>query len=108
MNEETKISFEVIFHAGNSKTSAMNAMEAAENGMFEKAEELIEEAQLEANRAHLAHKNLLDKIVNGEMITMDLLMTHALDHMTSAEDMIIVAQRLISLYKKLMGGKKND
>lgn len=104
MNEDTKVAFEVIFHAGNGKTAAMSAMDEAEKGNFEKAEELMIEAENEANQAHLVHKSLLDRIVNGENVDADLFMTHALDHMTSAEDMIIVAQRFISLYKKI-GGK---
>ena len=103
MNEDTMVAFDVILHAGNGKTSAMNAMDEAEKGNFEKADELIAEAEKEVNEAHLVHKNLLDKIVGGETVMMDLFLTHALDHMTSAEDMILTAKRFISLYKKMEG-----
>jgi cellobiose PTS system EIIA component len=100
MDKETEIAFDVILHAGNGKSAAMAAMDKAESNDIEEANKLLEEAEKETNEAHLIHKKLLDRIVNGESIQMNIFITHALDHMTSAEDMILIAKRFINLYKK--------
>ena len=108
MNNDVMMAFDVILHAGNGKTLAMNAMDAAELNDMESAEKMIEDAKKEVNEAHLLHKSLLDKIANGQKVEVDLFLTHALDHLTSAEDMIIIAERFMNLYRKLEGGNKND
>ncbi|MGI6607606.1 MAG: PTS lactose/cellobiose transporter subunit IIA [Erysipelotrichaceae bacterium] len=107
MNNDTMIAFEVIMHAGNSKSLVMKAMDEAENENFIEAEKLISEAEKEANKTHLVYKDLLDRVSNGEVVVMDLLMTHALDHMTSTDDTIIMAKKFLYLCKKI-GGENND
>lgn len=106
MSENTEIAFDVILHAGNGKSLAMEAIDLAEEGRFDEAENKVKEAENETNQAHLVHKKLLDRIVNGEDITMNLFLTHSLDHMTSAEDTILNAKRFIRLYKKMEELKK--
>lgn len=107
MNNDTMIAFEVIMHAGNGKSLVMKAMDEAENENFTEAEKLIIEAEKEANKTHLVYKDLLDRVSNGEVVVMDLLMTHALDHMTSTDDTINMAKRFLYLCRKI-GGKNHD
>lgn len=106
MGENTEIAFDVILHAGNGKSLAMEAINLAEERRFDEAESRVKEAEDEANQAHLVHKKLLDRIVNGEDIVMNLFLTHSLDHMTSAEDTILNAKRFIRLYKEMEELKK--
>lgn len=101
MSNDSMIAFDVILFAGNGKSLAFQAMDFAENRNFQNAEEKIKEAEETVNQAHQIHKDLLTKIANGENLIMDLLMTHALDHMTSAEDSILLAKRIVTLYRRL-------
>lgn len=96
-----EISFNMIMHAGNAKSSAMLAIEAAESKDFKEADRLIIEAEDEYNEGHRSHKQLLDQImVEGKSAEIDLLLAHALDHLTSAEIIILMAKKFIHLYRK--------
>ena len=79
----------------------INAIDEAAEGNFEKAEELIKEGQEAFTQGHDAHAQLLVKTAQGEAVTMDLLLTHAEDQLMSAEAFGILAERFVTLYKKL-------
>lgn len=100
MNEDTQKGFEMILHAGNAKTMAMESMDFAEQGAFEQAEEKLQDAEHEVVMAHHVHKGFLDELANGKSIEMDLILTHALDHLSSAELICLMAQKMIHIYKK--------
>ncbi|MBR4422299.1 MAG: PTS lactose/cellobiose transporter subunit IIA, partial [Erysipelotrichaceae bacterium] len=48
-------------------------------------------------------QELLTRFANGELPAMDLLMTHAEDQLMSAEAFGILAERFITLYRKING-----
>ena len=86
--------FEIILHAGNAKSMALESIAFAETNEFEKAKQELEKAD----------KDILDLLANGQKIDVDLILAHALDHLSSAELICILAQKFIHLYERI-GGK---
>ena len=95
------IAFNIIATVGTARSSYINAIDEAAEGNFEKAEELIKEGQEAFTQGHDANAQLLVKTAQGESVTMDLLLTHAEDQLMSAEAFGILAERFVTLYKKI-------
>lgn len=95
------MSFNIILHAGNAKTLVMQSMEAAENGAFDQASQILEEANAEMLAAHEQHHSLLTKLANGEGVNVDLMMVHAENHLNSAAEEILMAKHFIKVYQRL-------
>lgn len=96
-----QISFDIIMHAGTAKSLALEATKLATDGNIREAEAKLKEAEIEYNEAHKSHKGLLDQIMcEGRQIEMDLMLTHALDHLTASELVMTLAQTIINLCRK--------
>ncbi|WP_070059230.1 PTS lactose/cellobiose transporter subunit IIA, partial [Streptococcus agalactiae] len=68
MNREeiTLLGFEIVSYAGEARSKLIDALKAAQNGDFEKAEELVESANSSIVEAHHAQTSLLQKEAAGE------------------------------------------
>lgn len=99
MNEN---SVQLILHAGEAQSLALEAVDAAKKGEFPKAEELIKEAENEQLQAHKCQTEMLSKEANGSLSSVTMLVMHAQDHVTSGNLLIIMAKELIDVYKKLL------
>jgi PTS system cellobiose-specific IIA component len=97
------VAFNIIASVGTARSSYIAAIDAAAEGKFEEAEQLIKEGQEAFNGGHSAHQELLVKMANGEDVTMTLLLTHAEDQLMSAEAFGILAGKFIDLYKQVKG-----
>ncbi|NCB33183.1 MAG: PTS lactose/cellobiose transporter subunit IIA [Erysipelotrichia bacterium] len=95
------VSFQIIAAVGTARSCYIAAIDAASDGNFSEAEKQIKEGQEAFIQGHDAHGGLLTKLANGEMPSMDLLLTHAEDQLMSAETFGILAERFIKLYKKI-------
>ena len=95
-------SFELISHAGNAKSFYMEAVQAANAGDFEKANEKIEEGNVEYNAAHQMQTDYLVRMANGEEIIADVLMVHSQDHLTSASIIKDMAIQIIFMQKEIL------
>ena len=100
MNNEMDI-FEIISHGGNARGLAYEALEAAEEFEFEKAEALIKEAQDELNLAHKTQTKLIQNELNGHPSEKTLLMIHAQDHLMTAISEQKLIEHMIRIIKKL-------
>lgn len=96
-------SFQLILHAGNAKSSAMEAISYAKKGDFENAHEKLDEANQELVKAHDIQTALLVKNAQGKTINIDILMVHAQDHLNHALTSIDFAAEIIDLYKVIKG-----
>ncbi|MBQ6477737.1 MAG: PTS lactose/cellobiose transporter subunit IIA [Erysipelotrichaceae bacterium] len=94
-------SFTLILHAGNSKSSAMEAIAAANAGDFQKAEDKLKEADEELTVAHQTQTDLLVRMSRGESIPVDVLMVHAQDHLNAASIISTMAKQLTAVQKEL-------
>jgi PTS system cellobiose-specific IIA component len=97
------VAFNIIVSVGTARSSYIAAIDAAAEGKFEEAEQLIKEGQEAFNGGHGAHQELLVKMANGETVTMTLLLTHAEDQLMSAESFGILAEKFLAVYKKING-----
>ncbi len=95
------VAFNIIASVGTARSCYINAIDAAAEGNFEEAEQSIKEGQEAFTAGHDAHAGLLVGVAQGNAVTMDLLLTHAEDQLMSAEAFGILAERFVTLYKKL-------
>ena len=101
------VSFEIIANAGDARSFAFGALEAAKAGNFEEAEELLKKSDAAAVLAHHAQTDLLVKQANGENVPVDVLMVHSQDHlMTSMLAIEILQPQRRSPLHTFSGGQK--
>jgi cellobiose PTS system EIIA component len=93
--------FQLILHAGNAKSSLMEAMQAARAGELEEAHRKIEEAKEELNRAHHAQTSLIQGEARGEKVELNILLIHAQDHLMNALTMRDLVTEIIYLHEKI-------
>lgn len=99
-----QISFEIILHSGDSKSSAMEALQLACSGKFNQAKIKIEEAQEMLVKAHTIQTKLLVNQSQGKKQEVDLLMVHAQDHLNGALLTIDLVSELIKMYQIMSKG----
>ena len=98
-----KMAFELILHAGNAKSKAMEAIYASREKDFEEAEKDLKEAEKELNEAHKCQTAMLVGEANGEKLTMDVLLVHALDHLSMATVTLELSEELVLQRKEMKG-----
>lgn len=96
-----ELAFNIIVHAGESRSLSSEAMDAAENYDFEKAEELLQKANEEFLKCHEVQTDMLTREANGEKNEINIILIHAQDHLTMATMAMDNARRLMGLYKKI-------
>lgn len=103
MDHETdleKISFGIIAYAGDAKSCAFGALQAAKNGDFDKAAELLRASDAAAAKAHQIQTELLCQEANGSGAAVDVLLVHAQDHLMTSLLAVDLIKELIELYKR--------
>ncbi|WP_088041426.1 PTS lactose/cellobiose transporter subunit IIA [Bacillus sp. EAC] len=93
--------FQLILHAGNAKSSLMEAMQAAREGKLDEANSKIDEAKIELNHAHHAQTSLIQGEARGEKVELSILLIHAQDHLMNALTMRDLVTEIIYLHEKL-------
>ena len=93
--------FEIISHGGNARGLAYEALQAAEEFDFEKAEDLIKQAAEELGLAHKTQTKLIQAELNGVAAEKTLLMIHAQDHLMTAISEQKLIEHMIRIIKKL-------
>lgn len=96
-----ELAFNIIVHAGESRTLSSEAMNAAENYDFEKAEDLLKQANEEFLKCHEVQTDMLTKEANGEKNEINVILIHSQDHLTMATMAMDNARRWIKINKKL-------
>ncbi|MCL2255212.1 MAG: PTS lactose/cellobiose transporter subunit IIA [Lachnospiraceae bacterium] len=82
----------IISNAGAARSKAFEALSHARKKDFGAANEALKESQEFAHLSHDAHSELLKMNAKGEVAQIDLLLTHAQDHLMCAA----LAQELIN------------
>ncbi len=101
MEEIYEIGFQLILHAGNSRSQSILAVREAENGDFEKVREHMKEAENELKLAHGLQTDLLTKEAGGDEHGLNLFMVHAQDHLSMAMIQKETSSQIIRLYQRL-------
>lgn len=92
---------QIIMHAGNAKSSAMLAIDAAEQGDFDAADAQLKEAQTEMTAAHKVQFDLVRAEAAGKPVEVNIILVHAQDHLTMAIMSIDMARKFIALQQRM-------
>lgn len=98
-NGAEMVSFGIIAHAGDARSYAFGALEAAKAGNFEEAEELLKKSNDAAVEAHHMQTELLVNEANGNKTPVDVLLVHAQDHLMTSMLAVELIKELITIYK---------
>ena len=93
--------FQIIVHAGESRSLSNEAMDAIEAYEFDKANELLEKANQEFLQCHQIQTDLLTDEANGDSSPVNIILIHSQDHLTMATMAMDYAKRLMTVYKKI-------
>ena len=102
MNREevTLLGFEIVAYSGDARSRMLDALKAAQEGDFDKAEVLVKEAEECLNEAHKAQTGLLQQEARGEDIAYSITMIHGQDHLMTSILLQDLMKHLIELYKR--------
>ena len=95
------ISFQIIAAAGTARSSYIEALQAAKEGRYDEATEIIKQGDEAFVEAHHIHAEVIQKFAAGEDPGANILLIHAEDQVMSAEVFKLLAEELIEVYKKL-------
>ena len=102
MNEaDYAAAFQLITHAGNARSAALMAIEAAREFDFEDAKKNMQEASDAMYEAHHIQTELVQQEARGEHVPLNVILVHAQDHLTMAIESIRNAEEFIHIYKVL-------
>lgn len=96
-----EIIFEIISSSGEAKGLAYEALDKAQNGEYNKAEELLKKADKALLNVHSVQTNLIQEEAAGKNIELSLLMVHAQDHLMTAIESKTLIECMIKIYKKV-------
>lgn len=96
-----KISVELIMHAGNSKSSSMEAIELARAGNISEADMKMNEAYEELVIAQKLQTKLLKKTSKIDSLYPDMLLVHAEDHLSGAQTQLEMSKEIINLHEQI-------
>lgn len=95
----TETAFQIILYAGNGKSCAMEAIQEAKEGNFEKADQLVGEAGTELGKAHDYQTKLLQREANGEENPVNVMLVHSQDHLMTSMTVRDLAVEIVELYR---------
>lgn len=98
-NGAEMVSFGIIANAGDARSYAFGALEAAKAGNFEEAEALLKQSNDAAVEAHHMQTELLVNEANGNKTPVDVLLVHAQDHLMTSMLAVELIKELITIYK---------
>lgn len=102
-----QLAFELISNSGSARSYAFEALNFAKKGKMEEAKEKMSIANKEILKAHNAQTKLIQNEASGEKIEMNILLTHAQDHLMTSmlakdliEEMIDMQEEINDLKEK--------
>ncbi|MGL4589438.1 MAG: PTS lactose/cellobiose transporter subunit IIA [Mycoplasmatales bacterium] len=93
--------FQIIAEVGAAKSMYMEAIYAARENEFEKAENLIAEGNEMYSGAHKHHFEVVQKEAQGEDLPFSVIFMHAEDQLLTTEVIRTLAEEMISVRKLL-------
>lgn len=91
----------IIIHAGNAKSKLYEALKASKENDFEKANQLIKEADDELLNAHKIQTKLIQNEAAGEKSEISILLIHSQDHLMTCMSEKNLITEIIELRKEL-------
>ncbi len=105
--EVEMIVFNIVNTAGTAKGLSYEALGEAEKGNYEKAEELLKEADKSLLEAHNIQTEIIQNEVSGNSMEVSVLFVHAQDHLMTAIEAKSLIECMIRMYKRIESLEKN-
>lgn len=99
-NKYEMIAMGIIAGSGETRSLCIEALREAREDNFEKAEQLLADAETAIHDAHKAQMDLLVEEANGQKADISILLIHAQDHFMTSLLALDLAREIIALYKK--------
>jgi PTS system cellobiose-specific IIA component len=93
--------FSLIVHSGDGRSYAFEAIRAAKEEDFKKAEELLKLSSKEFEQAHHVQTELLTMEADGDSSIISLLLIHAQDHLMTGITVKQLAEEIIDIRKDI-------
>lgn len=101
MENLEQVAFSLIVHSGDGRSYAFEAIRAAKEKDFEKAEELLKLSSGEFEKAHHVQTELLTVEAEGNSSVITLLLVHAQDHLMTGITVKQLAEEIIDMRKEM-------
>lgn len=101
MRDLEQYCMQIISKAGAAKSICFEALNLAQNGKFDGAQDMLKKASDVFLDAHLVHGELITLEASGELKEITLLLLHAEDQLMSAETTKDLITEMIKLYKRI-------
>ncbi|QVI35250.1 PTS lactose transporter subunit IIA [Lacticaseibacillus chiayiensis] len=99
--EISMVGFALVAYAGDARTAALHALDAAEAGDFDKANAMLDEAQKDINEAHNQQTQLLSKEAGGAQMDVTFIMVHGQDTLMTTMLLIDQSRYMIRMLKRI-------
>lgn len=96
---------EVILHAGNGRLKIDEAFEKMAVFAFDEAEELLNQAEKEIVKAHVAQTSVIQSQVSGNEIEYSLLFIHAQDTIMTINTELRMTQKMLAVFRAAVAKK---
>jgi PTS system cellobiose-specific IIA component len=93
--------FQLILHAGSARSAAKEAADLAEQGKWDEAHAVLEQANEEQTQAHKINTSIITKAARGEEMDFSVLLVHALDLLMLAWSEIDYTEQYIRMSKRI-------
>lgn len=109
LNQFTNTAMQIILHAGDARTAALDSMDALMNGNAEESEKLMKEAKEKIVEAHKYQTDILQAEMRyegtGSASQVPLLFIHAQDTIMTIMSEVNMIEKMEKMYKKISEGK---
>ncbi|WP_297407782.1 PTS lactose/cellobiose transporter subunit IIA [uncultured Cetobacterium sp.] len=99
--ELEEVIFTIIAYAGEAKGFAHQALEYAEEGKFDLAEEAMKECDASVLKAHGVQTDMIQKEACGKKVEFSIVFVHAQDHLMTTLSERELIKKMIKLNKRL-------
>ncbi len=94
------IVMELVVGGGNARSLALEALHAARENDFEKADKLLAECDEALLKVHEIQTDLIQKEAAGKHMEVQLLMVHAQDHLMNAMTVRDLSGEIVEILRK--------
>nr|WP_167014467.1 PTS lactose/cellobiose transporter subunit IIA [Pantoea multigeneris] len=91
----------LIIHAGEARSAAMQALQAAREANWQQADDLLQQASVASREAHKIQTGLIGADEGSGKIPVNLILVHAQDHLMNAMLCRDLVEELIYLHRQL-------
>nr|WP_036645463.1 PTS lactose/cellobiose transporter subunit IIA [Pantoea sp. A4] len=91
----------LIIHAGEARSAAMQALQAAREANWQQADDLLQQASVASREAHKIQTSLIGADEGSGKIPVNLILVHAQDHLMNAMLCRDLVEELIYLHRQL-------